>query len=448
MSANARRCLTIVLAAGEGVRMRSARPKVLHELAGRSMLAHTLSAAQEGATGDIAVVVASDGDGVAAEALKAAPEAKIAVQRQRRGTADAVLAARDLIDRGYDDIVVVYADIPLIEASTLKAMRAELASSAEIVALGFEAANPTGYGRLIERDGRLLAIREEKDASAAERASRLCNAGPIAFSGAEALNLLKAVKPDNAQNECYLTDIVEIANARGLTARALIAQEKEVMGVNDRAQLAAAESALQDRLRRRAMAAGATLTAPETVFLSSDSKIGRDVVIEPHVVIGPRCTIEDGATIRSFSYLESARVAGGAIVGPFARLRPGADIGANARIGNFVEIKQSAVEEGAKINHLTYIGDARVGAKANIGAGTIVCNYDGFAKHKTDIGAGAFVGSNSALVAPVTIGDSAYIATGSVITKPVEAGALAIARGRQEVKAGWAKAFRDRHKKG
>ena len=220
------------------------------------------------------------------------------------------------------------------------------------------------------------------------------------------------------------------------------------MGVNDRAQLAAAEAALQDRLRRRAMAAGATLTAPETVFLSYDVKIGRDVVIEPHVVIGPRCTIEDGATIRSFSYIESARIAGGAIVGPFARLRPGADIGVNARIGNFVEIKQSAVEEGAKINHLSYIGDARVGAKANIGAGTIVCNYDGFAKHKTDIGAGAFVGSNSALVAPVTIGDGAYIASGSVITKPVEPDALAVARGRQEARAGWAKAFRDGHKKG
>ena len=448
MSANARRCLTIVLAAGEGVRMRSGKPKVLHELAGRSMLAHTLSTVLAGAMGDIAVVVASDGDGVAAEALKAAPEAKIAVQRERRGTADAVLAARDHIERGYDDILVVYADIPLIEASTLAAMRTELASGADIVALGFEAVDPAGYGRLIERGGRLIAIREEKDASAEERGSRLCNAGPIAFSGAEALNLLAAVKPDNAQNEYYLTDIVEIANARGLLARALIAKEKEVMGVNDRAQLAAAEAALQDRLRRRAMAAGATLIAPETVFLSYDAKIGRDVVIEPHVVIGPRCTIEDGATIRSFSYLESARIAGGAIVGPFARLRPGADIGANARIGNFVEIKQSAVEEGAKINHLSYIGDARVGAKANIGAGTIVCNYDGFAKHKTDIGAGAFVGSNSALVAPVTIGEGAYIASGSVITKPVEPDALAVARGRQEARAGWAKAFRARHKKG
>jgi bifunctional UDP-N-acetylglucosamine pyrophosphorylase/glucosamine-1-phosphate N-acetyltransferase len=448
MSAIARRSLTIVLAAGEGVRMRSARPKVLHELAGRSMLAHALSAVREGGSGDIAVVVAPGGDAVAAEALKAAPEAKIAVQRERRGTADAVLAARDQIERGYDDILVVYADIPLIESSTLAAMRTEMASGADVVALGFEAPVPAGYGRLIERDGRLIAIREEKDASVAEQASRLCNAGPIVFRGAEALTLLDAVEPNNAQKEYYLTDIVAIANARGLTARALIAKEREVMGVNDRAQLAAAEAALQDRLRRRAMAAGATLTAPETVFLSFDVKIGRDVVIEPHVVIGPKCVIEDGAVIRAFSYLESARVAGGAIVGPFARLRPGADIGGNARIGNFVEIKQSVVEEGAKVNHLTYIGDARVGAKANIGAGTIVCNYDGFAKHRTDIGAGAFIGSNSALVAPMTIGDGAYVGSGSVITKPVEADALAVARGRQEAHPGWAKAFRDRHKKG
>ncbi|HEY1783721.1 MAG TPA: bifunctional UDP-N-acetylglucosamine diphosphorylase/glucosamine-1-phosphate N-acetyltransferase GlmU [Roseiarcus sp.] len=448
MTAKARRSLTIVLAAGAGVRMRSAKPKVLHELAGRSMLAHALSAVLEGAMGDIAVVVASEGDGVAAEALKAAPHANIAVQRERRGTADAVLAARDQIKRGYDDILVVYADTPLVEASTLAAMRAELAAGADVAALGFEPTDPAGYGRLVEHDRRLVAIREEKDATAEERASRLCNAGPIAFSGAEAMNLLAAVTPHNAQKEYYLTDIVEIANARGLVARALVATENEVMGVNDRAQLAAAEAAMQNRLRRRAMIAGATLTAPETVFMAFDAKIGRDVLIEPHVVIGPGCTIEDGATIRAFSHLENARVAGGAIVGPFARLRPGADIGANARIGNFVEIKQSAIEDGAKINHLSYIGDARVGSKANIGAGTIVCNYDGFAKHRTDIGAGAFVGSNSALVAPVTIGEGAYIASGSVITQPVEADALAVARGRQEARAGWAKAFRAKHKKG
>jgi bifunctional UDP-N-acetylglucosamine pyrophosphorylase / glucosamine-1-phosphate N-acetyltransferase len=448
MSANARRCLTIVLAAGEGVRMRSARPKVLHELAGRSMLAHVLSTVLEGAICDIAVVVGPNGDSVAKEALKVAPEAKIAVQRDRRGTADAVLAARDQIGRGYDDILIVYADIPLIEASTLTAMRTELASGADVVALGFEAADPAGYGRLIEGNGRLIAIREHKDANAEERASRLCNAGPIAFTGSAGLSLLDAVKPNNAQKEFYLTDIVEIANARGLSAKALVAKEKEVMGVNDRAQLAAAEAALQDRLRRRAMAAGATLTAPETVFLSFDARIGRDVLIEPHVVIGPGCSIEDGAVIRAFSHLEGSRVAGGAIVGPYARLRPGADIAAKARIGNFVEIKQSTIEEGAKVNHLTYIGDARVGANANIGAGTITCNYDGFAKHRTDIGAGAFIGSNSALVAPVTIGDGAYIGSGSVITRSVDVDALAVARGRQEDKAGWGKAFRDRHKKG
>jgi bifunctional UDP-N-acetylglucosamine pyrophosphorylase/glucosamine-1-phosphate N-acetyltransferase len=448
MSDNARRYLTIVLAAGEGVRMRSARPKVLHELAGRSMLAHTLSAVLECAMGDIVVVVGPNGDRVATEALKAAPSAKIAIQRQRRGTGDAVLAAREQIERGYSDILVVYADIPLIEASTLAAMRAELASGAEVVALGFEADDPTGYGRLIERNGRLIAIREEKDATAEERGSRLCNAGPIGFSGAAGLGLLTAVKPDNAQNEYYLTDIVEIANARGLSARALAAKEKEVMGVNDRAQLAGAEAALQDRLRRRAMAAGATLTAPETVFLSFDVKIGRDVLIEPHVVIGPGCSIEDGAVIRAFSHLEGARVSGGAIVGPFARLRPGADIAAKAKIGNFVEIKQSAIEEGAKVNHLTYIGNARVGPNANIGAGAVTCNYDGFVKHKTDIGAGAFIGSNSALVAPVTIGDGAYIGSGSVITNSVEADALALGRGRQADKPGWAKAFRNRHKKG
>ena len=367
---------------------------------------------------------------------------------ERRGTADAVLAARGQIERGYDDILVVYADTPLIEASTLKAMREELASGAEVVALGFEAANPTGYGRLIERDGRLIAIREEKDASAEERASRLCNAGPIAFSGALALSLLTAVKPDNAQKEFYLTDIVEIANARGHTARVVIAKEKEVMGVNDRAQLAAVEAVVQDSLRRRAMIAGATLTAPETVFLSFDARIGRDV--SDRTSCRDRARVHDRGR-RGHPLLLASRGRAGrerGVVGPFARLRPGADIGANARIGNFVEIKQSAVEEGAKINHLTYIGDARVGAHANIGAGTITCNYDGFSKNRTDIGAGAFIGSNSALVAPVTIGDGAYIGSGSVITKPVEADALAVARGRQQAKAGWAKAFRDRHKKG
>jgi bifunctional UDP-N-acetylglucosamine pyrophosphorylase/glucosamine-1-phosphate N-acetyltransferase len=447
MSLDVRRCLTIVLAAGEGVRMRSSRPKVLHAVAGRPMIAHALAAAREAGAADVAVVIGPDRDDVAEAALQAAPGAEIFVQRERRGTAHAVLSAREAIARGYDDIVVAYADIPLIRGATLMALREGLSDGADLIALGFSPADPTGYGRLIERDGRLAAIREHKDASQAERAARLCNAGPIAFSGAHALAMLDAVKPHNAQNEYYLTDLVEIAAARGLSARALEAGEEEVMGVNDRVQLAAAEAAMQARLRRRAMVEGATLLAPETVFLSWDTAIGRDVVIEPHVVIGPGVVIEDGAVIHAFSHLEGARVAGAASVGPYARLRPGANLGAKAKVGNFVEVKNAAIEAGAKVNHLTYIGDARVGAGANIGAGTITCNYDGFGKYKTDIGAGAFIGSNSALVAPVRIGDGAYVGSGSVITKDVEKDALAVARGRQEAIPGWAKAFRERKKK-
>ncbi len=447
MNPDARRCLTIVLAAGEGVRMRSGRPKVLHAVAGRPMLAYALAAADEAGAADIAVVVGPDREDVAAAARQAAPGVEVFVQRERRGTADAVLAAREAIARGYDDIVVAYADIPLIRGATFAALRAGLADGADLVALGFAAADPTGYGRLIERDRRLAAIREHKDATEAERAERLCNAGPMAFAGAHALAMLDAVTPDNAQKEFYLTDLVEIASARGLVARAIEVDSGEAMGVNDRVQLAAAEAAMQARLRKEAMLGGATLVAPETVFLSWDTSIGRDVLIEPHVVIGPGVAIEDGATIHSFSHLEGARIAGGASVGPFARLRPGADIAAKARVGNFVEIKNAAIEAGAKVNHLAYIGDARVGAGANIGAGTITCNYDGFSKAKTDIGAGAFIGSNSALVAPVRIGDGAYVGSGSVITKDVEPDALAVARGRQEVRAGWAKAFRARRSK-
>jgi len=428
--------------------MRSSRPKVLHEIAGRAMLSHALAAVREAGADDIAVVVGPDRDDVAAEALKTTPAAGVFVQRERRGTAHAVLAAREAMARGYDDILVTYADIPLIRGATLRAMRNALAEGAGLVALGFAPGDPTGYGRLIERAGRLVAIREHKDANADDKAARLCNAGPLALSGADALSMLEAVKPHNAQNEFYLTDLVEIANERGLVARALEAEAAEAMGVNDRAQLAEAEATMQARLRKRAMIEGATLVAPETVFLACDARIGRDVMIEPHVVIGAGVVIEDGAVIHAFCHLEGARVASGATVGPFARLRPGADIAQKAKIGNFVEIKKASIEAGAKVNHLSYVGDARVGANANIGAGTITCNYDGFGKHKTDIGAGAFIGSNSALVAPVTIGDGAYVGSGSVITKDVEPDALAVARGRQETRAGWAKAFRARHKKG
>jgi bifunctional UDP-N-acetylglucosamine pyrophosphorylase/glucosamine-1-phosphate N-acetyltransferase len=444
---SARSCLGVVLAAGEGVRMRSAIAKALHPVAGRAMIVHALAALREGGASAIAVVVGPGRDDVAAAARGFAPEAEVFVQNERRGTAHATLAARAAIARGYDDVLVVYADAPLVTAASLKALREALAEGADLAALAFEAADPTGYGRMIERNGRLVAIREEKDATAAERAIRRCNAGPIAIRGAHALALLDAIGCDNAQREYYLTDLAEICARRGLEAETRLAAAEEAMGVNDRLQLAAAEAAMQRRLRRKAMLEGATLVAPETVFLSADAVIGRDVTIEPHVVIGAGVTIGDGAIIHAFSHLEGAKVAGGAAIGPYARLRPGADVAAKAKIGNFVEIKASTIEAGAKVNHLTYIGDARVGAGTNIGAGTITCNYDGFGKYKTDIGAGAFIGSNSALVAPVKIGDGAYIGSGSVITKDVEADALAVGRGRQIEKAGWAKAFRERMRK-
>ena len=438
----ARSCLAILLAAGEGTRMRSNLAKPLHAVAGRSMLAHALGALVGAGADSIAVVVGPNGEALATEARKWAAHVEIFVQGERRGTAHAVLAARQALARGYDDVVVAYADTPLISAATIAALRQPLAEGAGLAALGFEAADPTGYGRFLERDGALAAIREHKDATAPERAVRRCNAGPVAFLGARALEMLDAVGDDNSAREFYLTDLVEIAAAKGLVARAILASEEEVMGVNDRVQLARAEAAMQGRLRRQAMLAGATLIAPETVFLSMDTKIGRDVVIEPDVVFGPGVTIDDGAVINAFSHLEGAQVASGASIGPYARLRPGADIRAKAKIGNFVEIKSALIEPGAKVSHLSYIGDARVGAGANIGAGTITCNYDGFSKFKTDVGAGAFIGSNSSLVAPVSIGDGAFVGSGSVITENVEADALAVARGRQAVKQGWANAFR------
>jgi bifunctional UDP-N-acetylglucosamine pyrophosphorylase/glucosamine-1-phosphate N-acetyltransferase len=440
------RRLAVVLAAGEGVRMKSARPKALHEIAGRSMLAHALDAAVAAGAEDLAVVVGPGRDDVAAEARRAAPGVSIFVQTERRGTAHATLAARAAIARGYDAILVSYADIPLVRPETLAALFAALADGAAVAALGFLARDPAGYGRLVERDGRLVAIVEHKDADAATRAIALCNAGPIAIAGAAALGLLEAIGAQNAAREFYLTDVVALAAARGLAAATRLADEQEAMGVNDRVQLAAAEAAMQARLRLRAMQAGATLIAPETVFLRCDTKLGRDVRVEPNVVFGDGVEIGDGAVIHAFSHLEGAHVAAGAAVGPFARLRPGASLGAGAKVGNFVEIKNAAIEAGAKVSHLSYIGDARVGAGANVGAGTITCNYDGFSKFRTDIGDGAFIGSNSALVAPVTIGAGAYVGSGSVVTRDVAPDALALGRGRQVEKPGWASAFRARQK--
>jgi len=450
MSARLERAsLGVLLAAGEGTRMKSSLPKPLHEVAGRSMLAHALAALLEAGCARIAVVV---GPGAGGETLAAAArglfaDAEIFVQAERRGTAHAVLAARAALARGADDVIVHYADTPLLTGETLRALRAGLGGKVAVSALGFEPADPTGYGRLIEQSGALVGIREQKDASPAERAIRRCNAGTVALAGAQALSLLDEVKDDNAAREFYLTDVVEIAGRRGLSAIATLAVEAEVMGVNDRVQLSRAEAALQARLRETAMRAGATLIAPETVFLCWDTVLGRDVIVEPHCVFGRGVRVEDGVVIHAFSHLEGARVASGASIGPYARLRPGAEIEAKARVGNFVEIKGARIEAGAKVNHLSYIGDARVGAGANVGAGTITCNYDGFGKFKTDIGAGAFIGSNSALVAPVKIGDGAIVAAGSVVTRDVSADALAVARGVQAEKPGWAKAFREARKK-
>ena len=439
-----RRCLAIVLAAGEGTRMRSARPKVLHEIGGQPLLAHVLAAAAGAGCGEIAVVVGPDRGDVAALTHKLAPRAKVFEQSDRRGTAHAVLTAKAAIAGGADDVLVMFADTPLVRPQTLMKLRDALAQGAAIAVLGFTPQDPTGYGRLITRNGELIAIREERDAGAQERAIRLCNAGLMALAGKQALPLLEKIGNRNSKNEYYLTDAVAIARDAGLKAVAIETGEDDVRGINTKAQLAEAEAVMQQRLRAAALEAGVTMIAPETVFLAADTKFGKDVTIEPNVVFGPGVTVGDGAKIRAFSHIEGARIGKGARVGPFARLRPGANLGEDVHIGNFVEVKAAEIEAGAKANHLAYIGDARVGAGANVGAGTITCNYDGVNKHRTDIGAGAFIGSNSALVAPVKIGDGAYVGSGAVITKDVPADALAVARAEQTVKAGWAKRLRER----
>ena len=437
-----RTCLAIVLAAGEGTRMRSARPKVLHAVAGQSMLAHVLAAVRQAGGSAVAVVVGPDAGAVSAEATRNAPGADIFVQKERRGTAHAVLAAEAALARGADDVLVIFGDTPLIRPDTLRQMRDALANGAAIAVLGFRPKDPTGYGRLVLEGTELVAIREELDATPAERAIDLCNGGLMAFAGKSAMTILKRIGNDNRKGEFYLTDAIAIARDMKLKAVVIETEEDDVRGINTKAQLAETEAALQQRLRKAAMEAGVTLVAPETVFLAADTKFGRDVTVEPYVVFGLGVTVEDNAVIRSFSHLDHAHVGKGALVGPYARLRPGAKLGADVHIGNFVEVKESVIEDGAKANHLAYIGDARLGAGSNFGAGAIVCNYDGAAKHRTDIGKGAFIGSNSALVAPVSIGDGAYVATGSVITQNVPADALAIARERQVVKEGGASRIR------
>ena len=437
-----RTCLAIVLAAGEGTRMRSALPKVLHAIAGRSLLAHVLDTVRGAGGTAAAVVVGPAASAVEAEARRVLPDAETFTQAERLGTAHAVLAAKPAIARKPDDVLVIFADTPLIRPQTLIRMRQALADGAAIVVLGFRSPNPTGYGRLLTDGGELLAVREELDASPAERAITLCNGGLMAIAGTSALAILDQIGNANHKREYYLTDAIAIARSMELKAVVVETEEDEVRGINTKSQLAEAEAALQQRLRNAAMEAGVTLIAPETVFLSADTKFGRDVMVEPFVVFASGVTIDDNAVIRSFSHLDRAHVGKRAIVGPHARLRPGAQLGEDVRVGNFVEVKESVLEAGAKANHLSYIGDTTVGAGANVGAGTITCNYDGSNKHRTEIGKKAFIGSNSSLVAPLKIGEGAYIGSGSVITSDVPADALALARGRQVVKEGWAPRLR------
>jgi bifunctional UDP-N-acetylglucosamine pyrophosphorylase/glucosamine-1-phosphate N-acetyltransferase len=435
--------LAIVLAAGKGTRMRSDLPKVLHRVAGTSMLGHVLATASAAGAGSAAVVVGPGMPAVADEARRRLPSAGIFVQEQQLGTGDAVKAAAPAIAAHRGDVVVMYGDTPLVTAATVGRLAAALDAGAGIAVLGFRPADPKGYGRLVtDATGTVIAIREEKDAAPDELRIGLCNSGVMAFRVPDLVGLLGRIGNANAKGEYYLTDVVEIARRDGVRTVYVECPEDEVRGVNARDQLAEVEAIWQRRARAQAMAGGATLIAPETVWFSFDTRIGRDVVIEPNVFFGPGVTVEDNVEIKANCHIEGARIGSGARIGPFARLRPGADLGRDVHIGNFVEVKNVAMGPGAKANHLAYLGDGRVGTGANIGAGTIFCNYDGFNKNTTEVGDGAFVGSNSALVAPVKIGAGAYIGSGSVITRNVPDNALALERSSQEVREGWAEKFR------
>ncbi|MFW2586842.1 bifunctional UDP-N-acetylglucosamine diphosphorylase/glucosamine-1-phosphate N-acetyltransferase GlmU [Sagittula sp. SSi028] len=427
----------IVLAAGKGTRMQSDLPKVLHKIAHAPMLWHAMRAGQA-LEPDACVVVAGHGaEAVEASAKSLDDRAVIALQSEQLGTAHAVAQAFPALEDFSGDAIVLYGDTPFISEHTLARM-AEARARHDVVVLGFEAADPARYGRLITDGDALLRIVEFKDASAEERAIRLCNSGVVAANKTTLAALIDAVGNNNSAGEFYLTDIVEIARARGLSATVVRCDEAETMGVNSRADLAQAEAAFQARARAEALENGITLAAPETVFFAWDTVIGRDTEVEQNVVFGPEVTVESGARIRAFSHLEGCHVSRGAVVGPYARLRPGAELAEDVHIGNFVEVKNAILHEGVKANHLTYIGDAEIGERTNIGAGTITCNYDGVFKHKTTIGKNAFIGSDTMLVAPVTVGDGAMTGSGSTITRDVPDGALALARPQQVTKDGFA----------
>ncbi|WP_102223073.1 bifunctional UDP-N-acetylglucosamine diphosphorylase/glucosamine-1-phosphate N-acetyltransferase GlmU [Acidimangrovimonas sediminis] len=433
----------IILAAGQGTRMNSDLPKVLHRIGGAPLLAHALAAGSALGPEKVVVVTGHGGAEVAAAAREADPEVRVVAQAEQLGTAHAVAQALPELQGMTGDALVLYGDTPLIRPETLEALREARARHA-VVVLGFEAADPGRYGRLVTAGDRLERIVEFKDATDEERDITLCNSGVLCADAGLLAELVAAVGNDNAAGEYYLTDVIGLAVQRGLSAGVVTCAEAETMGVNTRSELAAAEAAFQARARDEALENGVTLTAPETVFFALDTIVGRDAVIGPNVVFGPGVTIESGAEIRPFTHLEGCHVSRGATVGPFARLRTGAELAEDVHVGNFVEIKNAILDEGVKVGHLTYLGDAEIGERTNIGAGTITCNYDGVFKHRTKIGARVFIGSDTMLVAPVRIGDDAMTATGSVVTADVPEGAMVVARARQEVKPGFATRFFER----
>lgn len=426
----------IILAAGKGTRMQSELPKVLHKVAGAPMLIHAMRAGRALEPKRTIIVAGHGFEAVSATARAEDPEVEIVRQETQLGTGHAVDQARAALDDFGGTVIVLYGDCPLIQPRTLEELTATL-STAAVSVLGFEAENPARYGRLITDGDRLKRIVEFKDATPAERAVRLCNSGVMAASAELLFDLLSEIDANNASGELYLTDVIGKAVGRGLSCTAIRCAERETLGVNSRVELMQAEKEFQTLRRAEALEDGISMPAPETVHFSYDTVIGRDAIIEQNVVFGPGVTVESGAQIRAFSHLEGAHVARGCVVGPYARLRPGAELAEDVKIGNFVEIKASTLDEGAKVNHLSYIGDAHIGARANIGAGTITCNYDGVMKHHTSIGEAAFIGSNTMLVAPITVGQDAMTASGSVITRDVPAGDLAIARSKQDNKAGF-----------
>ncbi len=436
----------IILAAGKGTRMQSDLPKVLHPIGGAPLLVHAMKSGAALDPDHMVVVAGHGAEQVEAAAKDWNPEAQVVVQSEQLGTAHAVAQAAPALAGFNGDAIVLYGDTPFISDATLAAMSAARLTH-DIVVLGFEAADPGRYGRLVMDGTTLTKIVEFKDADDATRAITLCNSGVVCADVGTLFDLVASVGNDNAAGEYYLTDIIEIARTRGLSATAVTCDEAETLGINSRAELAAAEALFQANARVRLIDDGVTMLAPDTVFLSHDTVIGRDAVIEPNVVFAPGVTVETGATIRAFSHLEGCHVSRGAVVGPYARLRPGAELAEHVKIGNFVEVKNAQIAEGAKVNHLSYIGDATIGAGTNVGAGVITCNYDGVFKHQTTIGENVFVGSNTMLVAPVMLGDDAMTASGSVITRDVPAGDLAVARARQENKAGLARRMFEKLKK-